>query len=103
MKKKVKYDSRYFINLFNKVDKLGVKSLESKCALYYLGCKKEYSATPKVEAAANLLRDFGSFPGNYEPIYSINDNSTSEFDYLGDTPKERILVALEIVKGSGLG
>lgn len=115
MKKKVKYNSSYFINLFNKVDTLGTGAIGNRCALYYVRTKKEAEenkypsiSNKKFFSLASMFNEafYQESTPDTAHVFRINDGfSNGKFDpmELGDTPRERILVALEIVKGSGLG
>ena len=102
MKKKVKYNADYFIKLFSKipVDKIGKESLSNKCALYHVGVRN-YKKTRRAEALSNLIGDFSGRSSWDTRVYIVNDDAENNYG-LGTTPKERILVALEIVKGAGL-
>jgi len=118
MKKEIKHLSiEYFIEKFKKIpaDKIGSGSIMNHCALFHCGAgMTKYSQSPESRELADHFRClYQSMPVGEEFafIYFINDATQSQC-YIDSTgrgsrfrrallpllPKERIVLALQIVK-----
>jgi hypothetical protein len=100
-KVETKYTVDYFIKKFTAIpDELWCvnhyrTSHGQRCASGW--CGKTIHRTTVESLALNRL--MGHFLNHTE---GINDNFCDSYSHLGDTPKERILVALENIKGMNL-
>ena len=96
---KNKFTVDYFINKFSKIpDKkwiTGVWSNNGKCCV--LGhCGERNDGTLSKTRESEALRSL-TYEYLWVAPYSINDGF-DELKMLGDTPKERVLTALELIK-----
>lgn len=95
-----KYDVDYFIKKFEAIpdDKWTIKTYKDGkkcCALGHCGVKG-FKYTEEAEKLSKLFTENGLI------VIYVNDNVYYEYSHLGDTPKERILVALYNIKGAEL-
>lgn len=95
----------YFIDKFSKLreDEIGYGEIDTHCALFHCGIKDDdYKDTPESNTLGRIFKD-----GIFNPrgisrdllscVYEINDD-THNLYISGDTPKQRILNALQICK-----
>ena len=99
----MKFTKQYFIDKFSEIpeDKIGIKKIENCCALYHCGVNQVYDMTEEAVALSNLLFPIAIMinpqftnPNYASNVYAINDDDSG---VLGDTPKKRILKALDLI------
>ncbi len=88
------YTKEYFIEKFSALEnhEIGSGNLKNHCALWHCGVR-DYNMTDEASALCKL---FTPLTGSefYYSVFSINDN-TGVVE--GDTPKERLLNALNLI------
>lgn len=101
------FTKEYFLEKFNKLaDNEVGEGIRRSCALRHCGATLQNYSNPETIALRDLMRKGlknlevpvpNALEHGFNEVWEINDSFSGEFDYLGKTPRQRILKVLKAV------